>query len=493
MYHIKAGNHMIMQAKLLLSTYLALYELIVPKDHKLRNIKELVDFSFVYDEIKNNYCQDNGRGAIDPIRMFKYLFLKSLYDLSDADLVERSRTDMAFKYFLDMAPEEEVIDPSSLTKFRKQRLKSMDILDLLIQKTVQIALEKDILKSKTLIVDSTHTKARYNLLSHHDALFEKANRLRKLVVSSYGMKAEDLPIRPQTDSRLSAVLEYSRKLADTVKEIPSLCHYPAVTESLNILEETIEDTLENRWISADPEARIGHKSSDSSFYGYKTHLAMTEERIITAATVTTGERHDGKQLPFLVEKSERAGIEVQEVIGDAAYSEISNQNFLSERNIRLIARENKNVVSGRRAVDSGFEYNKDAGMYVCPAGHMSVRKAASSRDKSGKCPRTVYYFNVEKCKICLLRQGCYREEAQFKTYAVRMQSPLRKSRLLFQNSPYFQSRAKQRYMIEAKYNELKQAHGYDTAMAAGLASMRLQGAMAIFAVNIKRILTLMTH
>ena len=49
--------------------------------------------------------------------MFKYLLLKSIYDLSDVDVVERSKYDMSFKYFLDMAPEDEVINPSSLTKF----------------------------------------------------------------------------------------------------------------------------------------------------------------------------------------------------------------------------------------------------------------------------------------------------------------------------------------------------------------------------------------
>jgi len=37
---------------------------------------------------------------------------------------------------------------------------------------------------------------------------------------------------------------------------------------------------------------------------------------------------------------------------------------------------------------------------------------------------------------------------------------------------------------------LEQVHGYKTALAAGLESMQLQGAMAIFAVNIKRILKL---
>jgi len=47
--------------------------------------------------------------------MFKYLLLKITYDISDADVVERSRYDMSFKYFLDMAPEEDVINSSLLT------------------------------------------------------------------------------------------------------------------------------------------------------------------------------------------------------------------------------------------------------------------------------------------------------------------------------------------------------------------------------------------
>ena len=94
-----------------------IYELVIPKDNLLRQIKELVDFSFIYDELLANYCLDNGRNAVPPIRMFKYLLLKSIYDLSDVDVVERSKYDMSFKYFLDMAPEDEVINPSSLTKW----------------------------------------------------------------------------------------------------------------------------------------------------------------------------------------------------------------------------------------------------------------------------------------------------------------------------------------------------------------------------------------
>ncbi len=34
---------------------------LVPKDHLLRQIDEAIDFSFIYDLVKDSYCADNGR------------------------------------------------------------------------------------------------------------------------------------------------------------------------------------------------------------------------------------------------------------------------------------------------------------------------------------------------------------------------------------------------------------------------------------------------
>ena len=133
------------QQKLVLSPFMDIYDIVVPKDNLLRKINELIDFSFVYEELIDKYCLDNGRSAVSPIRLFKYLLLKSIFDLSDIDIVERSKYDMSFKYFLDMAPEEEVINPSTLTKFRKLRLKDINLLDMLIHKTVTIALDKGVM------------------------------------------------------------------------------------------------------------------------------------------------------------------------------------------------------------------------------------------------------------------------------------------------------------------------------------------------------------
>ncbi|MDQ0880538.1 hypothetical protein QFZ73_001549 [Peribacillus sp. V2I11] len=88
--------------------------------------------------------------------------------------------------------------------------------------------------------------------------------------------------------------------------------------TVKLLKETVADDIEQLRISKDQDAKIGHKSADSSFFGYKTHIAMSEERIITAATITTGEKTDGKELKALIEKSTAAGMVIETVI--ARYS-----------------------------------------------------------------------------------------------------------------------------------------------------------------------------
>lgn len=83
-----------------------------------------------------------------------------------------------------MAPEDPVINSSSLTKFRKLRLLDVSLLDMFIGKTVEIALEKEIIQNKTILVDATHTNARYNQKSPKEFLQEKTKKCSKSRVSN---------------------------------------------------------------------------------------------------------------------------------------------------------------------------------------------------------------------------------------------------------------------------------------------------------------------
>jgi transposase len=481
---------LIQQQQIQFSPYSSLYDLIVPKDNILRKINELVDFSFIYDELLNKYCTNNGRTAESPVRMFKYLLLKTIYNVSDVDVVERSRFDMSFKYFLEMTPEESVINLSSLTKFRKLRLKDSDLLNLLIGKTVSIAVEKGIIRSKSIIVDATHTLSRSNPFSAIDVLRERSKLLRKTVYLFDDQFKEHMPKKNDTNE-LEKELAYSKELEQRIEKEESLSSIPAIKEKLNLLKETIEDTQENFTLSKDTDAKTGHKSADSSFFGYKTHIAMTEERIITAAVVTSGEKGDGPELPKLLEISQENGIEVDAIIGDAAYAGKENLKLTSEQNIQIVAKLNSTITQGSRKAEDKFDYNKDADRFVCPAGHLAIRKARQGKKNTGTNQKQTYFFDVEKCKSCPLKEGCYKEGSRTKTYSVSIKSDLHQNQIAFQETDYFKEKARYRYKIEAKNSELKNVHGYDRAISYGISNMQMQGAMAIFTVNLKRILKLM--
>ena len=480
------------QETLNLSPYLALYDLIIPKDNMLRQINELVDFSFILDELKSKYCLDNGRNAIPPIRMFKYLLLKAIYDLSDADLVERSKFDMSFKYFLEMAPEEDVIDSSSLTKFRRLRLQNMNLLDLLIKKTVEIALDKGLITSKMVIVDATHTKARYNQKSPKEFLQEKSKNVRKAVYQLDEEMVGKFPTKP-TSNEIEEELEYCRQVVEMVETQSKVAQIPAVKEKVNVLKEVIDDYENQLSYSNDPDARVGHKSADSAFFGFKTHIAMSDERIITAAVVTTGEKSDGHYLQELIEKSKETGMEIETVIGDTAYSGKDNLDYAKSNELQLVSKLNPIITNGNTQRKAGFEFNKDAGMFVCPAGHLAVRKARTQKKNQKTNQAQTYYFDIEKCKVCPMREGCYKDGAKSKSYSISIKSTIHKEQEVFQETEAFKELAKKRYKIEAKNSELKNPHGYKTAKSAGLFGMEIQGATTIFAVNLKRILTLLNE
>ena len=52
---------------------------------------------------------------------------------------------------------------------------------MLINKTVEIAIDKGIIKSKSITVDATHIKSRYNHKSPKEILMDRSKKLRKSV------------------------------------------------------------------------------------------------------------------------------------------------------------------------------------------------------------------------------------------------------------------------------------------------------------------------
>lgn len=497
------------QQTLNLSPYGHLYDLLIPKDDELRRIHDEIDMGFVYTELVKNYCDDNGRTAENPIRMFRYLLLKVICDLSDAAVVRRAKTDLLFKYFLDLAPEEtNLIDPSSLCKFRKLRLKDLDLMNLLIGKTISVARQKGLIRKNTVIVDATHTTARAIAYNPVDYLRLRVNRLKKSLSDLCEELVDSFPALPEGKD-LGKILECCKTIAELVRNNELAKGIPAAMNHLDLLEEAMDDALVRTNLSYDRDARGGHKSDAKGFFGTKEHLAVESETgLVCAAVVSSGEKTDDKYLKDIVEQTRKNGLDVEEVVADKAYSTLDNLNLADQdkvdedgnpildedgnavKNFTLYSEVHTNIT---KALDchGGFYFNKDAGTMTCPAGHLATHRMYNPRNtEKHNNPHYEYRFDVEKCKKCPLRDGCYKPGAKHKTYTQTILPDVQKDHIAFERTPEFRNKMRERYKIEAKNADLKQNYGLDRADSYGLMNMTMQTALSIFACNLKRIMRL---
>lgn len=467
--------------------------MLIAKDNKLRQVKENVDFSFVFDELKNKYCMDNGRDAVNPITMFKYLFLKTHSGLSDVDLVERVRTDLSYKYFLDMTPEKLPIDASSLSYFRRKRLEDACLLDMLIKETVSVALKKGIIKRQSdIIVDATHTVSKYTPYNPKDLLKQRSKAFRKALYRY----DEELSGKVEKDRDIKEVAEeisYCKTLLEKYAHMMTgKCVNTDFAEAFNSLKESIED-IEYRYTSSpsDHDAKAGSKGKGNDFFGYKTHLAETPEGIITAAVVTSGEQGDGPQAAELVDQTVRNGLHVNTLIGDTAYSGKSILEKGVKEGFKVVAKLHPAILSGCRKTKPGMEFgfNKDADMPICPAGHLAVKKReiryTKGKSKGNSCIQ--YNFDINKCRLCRLKEKCLKNKgAKSKTVSIPIHTVEQEAQKEYQQTEEFKEKYRERYKVEQKNAHLKQ-HGMDKTESFGIEAMTIQAAVAIFYQNVRTI------
>jgi len=154
--------------------------------------------------------------------MFKLLFLKKLYDLSDEELISNAQTDMAYKFFLELEPEAKMIGPILLTKFRKTRI-TEDILEEMLKETIQQALDKGLIKSGTIIVDSTHTNASVRAKSPTQILRDMSKQLRKEIYKNAFELSEKSPEKPTVEAGRDEEIAYTRELLHVLEDGIAAC------------------------------------------------------------------------------------------------------------------------------------------------------------------------------------------------------------------------------------------------------------------------------
>jgi hypothetical protein len=247
----------------------------------------------------------------------------------------------------------------------------------------------------------------------------------------------------------------------------------------------------------DEDARVGSKSKTSRFFGYKNEFIMTtEERIITAVKINSGEYVDGTDYKDLLDRTMETGIHINEMFGDKAYFK---KEILDSNKFNSITSYIPVSLSAFKMSDEWFSYNKDSDCWICKMGNITIKKILKKRtrrwgkSKSKEAVSYVFTFEKEKCINCTHRAECI---GKGKAKARKLQVSINASEyyeiLQNQKSDEFLEKYKKRAAHEWKNGEMKRFHGLYRARGYGLQAMSTQAKLTAIAVNLKRIAGLMT-
>jgi hypothetical protein len=93
---------------------------LIPDDHILKRVDAILDLSWVHEEVRGVYCQDNGRPSIDPesaLRLMLAGFFQGI--VRDRHLMREAQVNLAIRWFAGYRLDEALPDRSSLTCIRQ--------------------------------------------------------------------------------------------------------------------------------------------------------------------------------------------------------------------------------------------------------------------------------------------------------------------------------------------------------------------------------------
>jgi len=490
-----------------------IFEGLVPKNHLLVKIDSIIDFSFIYEKVKDRYSPV-GRGSEDPVMMVKILLLEYLYKLSDLEVVKRIKTDIVFRWFLGLSIDSGVPDDTTISYFRVNRLTEENI-DEFFSEIVKRCIERGLVKNRRYIVDTTDVAANVNYPSEKRLIESAFGRVIKevekfnenLAKNQLEQFESDIDKEYKNNEKVNSKrhfeiakehLEYL--YLKTYDELQTNSQYE---ETFGICYDIINQYLENskdKIVSVvDPDARIAHKSPGNIKKGYKDHIIVDEDsEIILASVQTPFNTGDEKKLQELVEKVEQVlEVKPEEVTCDKVYGTIDNRAYLKDNQIISnisFYKESSREIKYYSLKD--FNILEDLKSVTCPNG-VTTEKYVMKYSETNNKEFIRFKFDKKICCQCPLKEQCLYRDKNGKL--------LRSSRVVDISPRYdavihdmkrnateeFIEARNKRYKVERRFATMVRNHGLRRCRYLGLKGAKIHITLANMACNIVRMVNLL--
>ena len=430
-------------------------EELVPADHLLRKIASVIDFDFIRDKVKDLYCADNGRPAIDPVVLFKMLFLGYLYGVrSERQLVKDIQVNVAYRWFIGFGLTDKIPDASTFSQNRRRRFTESTVYQEIFDEIVLQAMRERLLSGRVLYTDSTHLKASAN----------KHKFKKKQIVRATREYMEDLEKAICKDRQA-----HGKKPLKVKQEQP--------------------ETREVKSSTTDPDSGYMVRDGKPKGFFYLDHrTTCSKHNLITDTFVTAGNVHDSTPyLERLDRQRQRFGFGTEAVGLDAGYMTAPICKGLEDRDIYgVIGYRRSSHIKGR-LYKRDYVYDLERDGYRCPNGQLLTYRTTNREGYRE------YRSNPVICRTCPLLGQCTSNAHAVKTVTRHVwekhKEKVDSHRLTKEGKAIYKRRKE---TIERSFADAKQLHGHRYIRMRGLLRAQEQCLLSAACQNMKKMALLLS-
>lgn len=334
---------------------------LVPKEHLLRIIDKAIDWSFIYDLVKDTYSADAGRPSIDPVTLIKIPFIQYLYGIkSMRQTIKDIEVNVAYRWFLGLELDEKVPHFSTFGKNYTRRFEGTDLFEKIFQHILEECYKYKLVDPSEVYVDATHVKARANSkkmqkrIAKKEALFY-AEQLKKDINEDrivHGKK----PLKDKDDDDKSSGT--SDKFEDYTDDVPL-------------------DGKEIRCSTTDPDSGWFRKGEHKHVFAYGIETACDKNGWILDFTVNPGNEHDSRTFKGLYDRLENIGMEY--CIADAGYKTPAIAKLLLDDGIKPVLPYKRPMTKDNFFKKYEYVYDEHYDCYICPRNQI-LKYSTTNRD-----------------------------------------------------------------------------------------------------------------
>ena len=323
---------------------------LVPQEHLLRIIDKAIDWTFIYDLVKDKYSAETGRPSIDPVTLIKIPLIQYLYGIkSMRQTIKEIDVNMAYRWFLGLELYDSVPHFSTFGKNYTRRFKDTDLFEQIFQHILEECYRFKLVDPTEVFVDATHVKARAN-----------NRKMQKRIAQQETLFYEEM-LRKEIDSNREI---HGKK---PLKEKDDDDHKPSAGGGDKFEDFTDDVPLDGKTIkcsTTDPESGWFRKGEHKNVFAYGIETACDKNGWILDFTVNPGNEHDSRTFKGLYDKLKRIGMEY--CVVDAGYKTPAIAKLLLDNEVKPVFPYKRPMTKDGFFKKYEYVYDKYNDCYICP-------------------------------------------------------------------------------------------------------------------------------